>query len=145
MKNDKFYTYLANLSYLLGMANNEIKKLTNLSGLEAKLLNQIRSNNNRASASVLAKFNNVTIAAIMHCLQVIEEKGYLVKEVNDDDNRTKNYVLTESGLKQVKIATRIFERVTNKYIDYLGPDMPAFERIMEKTINFIKEEEKNND
>ena len=89
MKNDELYSYIVKLGALMRLANQNIKNVTNLSGLEAKLLNQISLNNKQAAASTLAKENNVTIAAVMHCLVELEKKGYLVKEINDDDNRKK--------------------------------------------------------
>ncbi len=144
MKNDELYSYIVKLGALMRLANQNIKNVTNLSGLEAKLLNQISLNNKQAAASTLAKENNVTIAAVMHCLVELEKKGYLVKEINDDDNRKKFYILTPKGEKQVKMATYIFQKVADKYLDYLGDDIEAFTRIIKKTIAFINEEEEKN-
>ena len=144
MKNDEFYSYIVKLGALMRLANQNIKNVTNLSGLEAKLLNQISLNNKQAAASALAKENNVTIAAVMHCLVELEKKGYLVKEINDDDNRKKIYSLTPKGERQAKIATHIFRIVTDKYLNYLGEDIEVFTRIIKKTIEFINEEEEKN-
>ena len=142
MNSDDLLLYLYEIEKLMLLIQENIRQKTNLSPMEAKLLNQMRKNNKVGHASDLAKRNNVTTAAIMHCLYDLEANGLVIKSVNETDNRRKTYTLTETGLKQATLVAKSFKEGLSNYLDSLGEDKEAFARILKKTINFL-EEKKN--
>ncbi len=140
MKSKELYCYLAKMELIFFKVNDKVKEKTNLTGLETKLLAMISESGNSCSASELAKLNRVTIAAIMHCLSQLETKGFLVKTINEDDNRMKIYHLTESGESMAVYVRNTYQEKLNTYLDYLGEDRDSLKRIMEKTIKFMEDD-----
>lgn len=139
MENQDLINYMQKVNKLVFLLNDKIAKELDLSPLECKLLNQIYLNNFRCYASKLAKFNNVTIAAIMHCLVDLENRNYLIKSIDETDNRFKVYTLTEKGIKNGKIINDFLINKINGYLNYLADDKIYLGRILEKTIDFLEE------
>ncbi len=136
-----FDEYIKKIKELAIKHFDRIKEDNEMSFLEVKLLMQLYKNSKEnLNASYLADKNRVTIAAIMHKMQSLEEKGYVYKVTSTEDTRTKYYQLTEKAIDLANQYQRKLENYTNRFFEYLGEkDAKVLEEILKKIIDFMEE------
>lgn len=113
----------------------------NLTPSEFELLNYIyylKRGNIPAKASLLAEAFYVSIPAIMHKLQALEEKKLVYKTTDSVDKRIKFYSISKD-LEEVCHKMRLYnEKVIDQYIKYLGEEANHLNIILDMTIDFLE-------
>lgn len=90
-------------------------------------------------ASALASFFQVSIPAVMHKLDSLEKKGFVLKKVDEKDKRVKYYSITDSFKEYYYALFSNLEEITQEYYDFLGEEKKHLDRILDKTLEFLEE------
>ncbi|MDE5565444.1 MAG: MarR family transcriptional regulator [Anaeroplasmataceae bacterium] len=90
-------------------------------------------------ASALASFFQVSIPAVMHKLDSLEKKGFVLKQVDERDKRVKYYSITESFKEYYHALFSNLEELTQAYFDFLGEEMKHLDIILDKTLEFLED------
>lgn len=118
--------------------DNLLKKL-GISLQEFKILTYLYTYEGKITASKLAQIYEVTIAAIMHKTQSLEEKGLIEKKYDELDNRKKYFLLTAKGKQLCDENFYNLEEYINKLIMFLGDNGIKFGEILEEIIQYMEE------
>lgn len=78
-----------------------------------RLLMEI-SRNPDASQKDIARSMEVSAATVAVSLKKLEKGGYIVREIDEEDNRLNKIIITEKGNKVVKQSKQIFDSVDHK-------------------------------
>ena len=84
---------------------------------------------------------NCTPAAISKMLKNLEGKGWIVREVNKDNRRNTNIILTEKGHDVINDARKRINEFTKRISNRLGEDkLDQLISILEETYDIAREE-----
>lgn len=131
--------YLRKIRTLAENKYNDLLKELGISLQEFKILTYLYTYEGKITASKLAQIYEVTIAAIMHKTQSLEEKGLIEKKYVEQDNRKKYFILTEKGKKLCDDNFHNLEDYINKLILVLGENGIKFGEILEEIIQYMEE------
>lgn len=95
---DEILKIMSKVQSIINPADNK-KKFPDLSQQEVRLLMSIfviRNRGENVSAGSLAKEFGITIAAVMHKLDVLERKNYIIRKSDESDKRKKYIYLSGS-------------------------------------------------
>ena len=92
-------------------------------------------------AGDICKGLNCTPAAISKMLKNLEGKGWIVREVNKDNRRNTNIILTEKGHDVINDARKRINEFTKRISNRLGEDkLDQLISILEETYEIAREE-----
>lgn len=92
-------------------------------------------------AGDICKGLNCTPAAISKMLKNLEGKGWIVREVNKDNRRNTNIILTEKGHDVINDARKRINEFTKRISNRLGEDkLDQLISILEETYDIAREE-----
>lgn len=122
---------------LKGNPNQEM--MQKFSGGECYMLGYLHRNGGSVMAGELAKCARVSTARVTAMLKGSEKKGYIRREMVEDDRRKTKVVLTENGREMIQGYYREALDHTAQYLEALGPeDTEHLIRIMKKTAEIMK-------
>lgn len=136
------YEFDAYMNKIKHISNNnliQIYKDLDISRFEFKLLMTLYYSDELLTASILASLFDVTVAAVMHRMQVLEDKNLVRKEVSKEDQRIKYYYLTDEAYRICTEKAIMIEKKTTKFLESLGDDVYVLEGILVKIINYMEE------
>lgn len=116
-----------------------------LTTIEFRIIDNIfrnKENNIEVTASNLAETYNVSISAIMHKLESLESKNFVVKRVSVSDKRIKYYDISDFAYEICSQAHHMYMKRWTKFLDYLGEEAHHLEMILDKCLEYMEE---NND
>ena len=111
-----------NIRMMIGIAIKHRKvmqyhlKKTGLYQAQHRLLMEI-SRNQHASQKELARLMGVSTAAIAVSLKKLEKGGYILKEVDEADNRLNQISITEKGNRVVEQSKQIFDSIGQRLFE----------------------------
>lgn len=80
------------------------------------------TNDQPATTSLVAERLGVTLGAVTHHINALEEGGLVKRTLSSDDRRVTFIALTEKGGKQIKELKQIHRKKLCQIVEYLGPD-----------------------
>lgn len=96
--------------------------------------------NKVVTTTVLSKSLNVTMAAIMHKLSVLENLGMISRIENEDDKRTKCIILSQDIIKKCEAIHRENEILGKEFEEFMGEeDLKMLESLTNKVLLFMEE------
>ena len=133
--------YLSKLKILVQRKYESSDINSKMSLAEVKLLMQIyREPNLEIQTQSLANINRVTLAAIMHKLKLLEDKGYVIKKSSELDQRIKLYTLTDLGMEFAKTFRKRIDLYNERLLEsFKESEVAALENILLKIIDFMEE------
>lgn len=123
--------------------SNHLKMLNDygITKMEFDILNYIyfaSKKNNNAQASVLAKFFDVSIPAVMHKLNDLESRGMILKYLDENDRRIKYYVLSDKTNDNLEKLFQFQQKRKNDFLDYLGNELNHLNIILDQTLKYLE-------
>lgn len=121
----------------------QILKRYEITRMEFDILNYMyfsSMESKKVQASTLAKYFEVSIPAVMHKLDALEEKGLVEKSLDLSDRRIKNYVLSIKTQRELK---ELFQRQKfrkEQFFDALGEEKEHLSRILDIALRYLEEE-----
>lgn len=110
--------------------------------MEFDILNCIYASiasNKRVQASALAKKFEVSIPAVMHKLDALEQREMVEKSFDSEDRRVKYYTLTPNTLKKYEKLFASQMKKVERYFEALGEEKEHLNAILDITIQFLEE------
>lgn len=93
----------------------------------------------KTTPSDIAKKSSVTMAAVTHHLNSLEEKGYLDRVNSEDDRRVIFITLSEKGIRKVKTIEQHTKQKLHELIEHLGDkDSQKMIDLIQKITIFFK-------
>lgn len=135
----EFDAYMNKIKHISNKNLIQIYKDLDISRFEFKLLMTLYYSDGLLTASILASLFDVTVAAVMHRMQVLEDKNLVRKEVSKEDQRIKYYYLTDEAYRICTEKAIMIEKKTTKFLESLGDDVYVLEGILVKIINYMEE------
>jgi DNA-binding MarR family transcriptional regulator len=121
---------------------NHISGLKNAEGFFLLLLSSL-NNGEPVTPSEAAEKLGVTMAAITHHINSLENQGYITRTLSDEDRRVWFISLTAEGKEKIKIIKKEHRKKLNDLVDYLGDeDSGKMIQLLEKISQFFKEKQK---
>lgn len=124
--------------------NNQIFEKYGLTRMEFVILNYIYMasvKNSKVKASSLAKYFDVSIPAVLHKLDALEEKGMVEKTLDDKDKRIKYYKITMQTKQRYEELFKRQKEKVERYLEALGEEAEHLNEILDRTIQFLEDEE----
>ncbi len=133
--------YLGKMKSLVNKKFESSNANKEMSLAELRLLLQIyREPSLEMQTQSLANINTVTIAAIMHKLKLLEDKGYVVKKNSLVDQRIKIYTLTPKAIEFAEGFKRKIDLYNERLLEsFQASEVEALEAILKKIILFMEE------
>lgn len=92
---------------------------------------------NGVMPSEIAKHLGVTLGAVTHQINSLEERGYVERISSDDDRRVTFIKLSKKGAELVQALHQKFHSTINNLVDYLGDkDSRELVRLIRKITDF---------
>lgn len=135
----EFDAYMNKIKHISNKNLIQIYKDLDISRFEFKLLMTLYYSDELLTASILASLFDVTVAAVMHRMQVLEDKNLVRKEASKEDQRIKYYYLTDEAYRICTEKAIMIEKKTTKFLESLGDDVDVLEGILVKIINYMEE------
>ncbi|MDE5714873.1 MAG: MarR family transcriptional regulator [Anaeroplasmataceae bacterium] len=115
----------------------------NLTKIEFEILNHIfllSQKNILVRATDLANDFHVSLPAILHKLDILEQKNYVFRRVDEQDKRIKYYDLTDITSKNYENLYQEYNKKMEDYFKSLGEEKEHLIRILDLTIQFMEDE-----
>lgn len=96
----------------------------NISINDAKIMYHIYNSSDPINASVLMRLLNVTKGTLSVNIEKLSQKGYLLKENDNNDARVSYLILTESGIKIAKL----YDENINAIVGRIDKDLNTYEK-----------------
>ncbi len=103
------------------VTNAELKEL-NLSGAEGSVLLHLSVQGETMSQDQIAEQLDYDKAAVSRAVNVLEERGYVVRQRRSDDRRAYTLSLTDRAGEVVPRIEQIFDRLYVRVLDNMTPD-----------------------
>ena len=142
MDSSIFTEKLRKLSSLRCSYFKKILAETDLTKMEFEIFSYIyteTSKNKEVSASSIASAFEVSIPAVMHKLDALEEKKLVIKTVSSIDKRNKYFTLTEEAASRIKREYQTHQDMLNNYLSSLGEEQKNLEKLLDLTISFMED------
>lgn len=89
----------------------------------------------------IAKKTGVTLAAVTHQINSLEEQGYVKRVSSDNDRRVTFIKLSDRGLNLVRTLKQQFKKAINGLVEYLGnEDSRELVRLVKKITEYTIQE-----
>ncbi|QJA07780.1 MarR family transcriptional regulator [Romboutsia sp. CE17] len=149
---DKSKELLSAISKINKLAHNGFRK-NNMSHREfmfLKAINYLKNNDDAkecpfkgVKASDLSKFLMVTKPAISKVINILEEKGFVIRIADNSDRRVVYINMTKAGEDILEKETEKFQEFTHRIVEKMGEeDTDEMIRLFKKMYDSIKEIEK---
>lgn len=114
---------------------------TGVFSAQHQLLMEI-TKNPLSSQKDIADRLKISTAAVAVSLKKLEKGGYIVREMDSDDNRLNQVTLTDKGKKVVAISRETFRKVDHSiFEDFSDDDLSMLFQLMQKLNTNIKTKE----
>lgn len=103
-------------------------------------------NGKPVTPSDIARKTNVTLAAITHHLNSLEEKGYIIRKEAKEDRRVSFICLSKKGKKLIDGSKSKHKSEMVKLVEYLGEnDSKKLIELIEKITKYLEQKEIKSD
>ena len=93
------------------------------------------------SQTMLAEKMNISTAAVTTTLKKLEKGGYIVREINSEDNRTNQLQITEKGQKVIEQSKQLFDELEcDMYAGFSEEELNRLHGYYEKILENLKKQ-----
>lgn len=142
MENQEIITKLRIMKNKFISNQCQILKKYNLTRMEFGILNCIYFStleNKQVQASSLAKYFEVSIPAVMHKLEDLEERKMVKKSADSLDKRVKYYSLTNDTKVELEELFHHQKERRELFFESLGDEKEHLSRILDISLKFMEE------